>query len=149
VTYPRSLTLLPDNSFPSLDIAGGSMVLSWSLICAIIAIATSSSFLPMARPTLNFVSISRAVPRQKLPRSGSSGWPLFPFVTYIRPYGIKLHTGQMMVSQQQRLDLFHTTGSFAEPIHNRLFFDSLILWIAARLFLSASMAKHSMTRLKN
>src|SRR5512136_2208007 len=100
------------------------MGLPWSLICDIIAIATSSSFFPIARPTLSLVSISMAIPRQKLPRSASSGCPLFPLCDLHKSTWHLAEHGSEDSFQKQRLDLFNMISSFEKPIHNSFLFDS-------------------------
>jgi hypothetical protein len=62
---------------PSVAMAGGASGCPRLRTWAISSRATSVSSFPMARPTRRRVSMSITVPRQKVPRSASSGCPLF------------------------------------------------------------------------
>jgi len=90
IATPRLRASCPDNCrFHQLISPELRIGLLRSLIWDIIARATSFSFFPIAHPTLSRVSMSIVMPWQKLPRSGSSRCPLFPFVTLISPHGIE------------------------------------------------------------
>jgi hypothetical protein len=69
------------------------------------------------------LSISRVTPRQKVPRSAASAYPLFPLVTDVGPEGLQLRPAHLVVGQEGRFDRRRVRRCLLQPGGPPLFLD--------------------------